>query len=168
MKKVAFFLLMLISAPTFAQTEETSDVQKIFDFFYKKGVDISNSVNYFLYEEVFKWYNTPYRYAGNTLSGIDCSGFVKMIYNKVFEKILNGGSRDIFTLCNEVPKEELQEGDLVFFNIRGNGISHIGVYLMEGKFAHASTQLGVIVSDLSDDYYKRTFFKAGRLKEQSN
>lgn len=124
---------------------------------------MSQTVNHFLYDNIFRWYQTPYRYASNSDRGIDCSGFVKMLYNNVFSCALRGGSADLITQCREVPPTDLQEGDLLFFTIRGQQISHVGIYLMDGKFAHATTKLGVTISDMTEEYYRRTFFKAGRL-----
>ena len=159
-------LILFLSFSTLsvnAQTEDRGDMQKLLDFFCLKGIDITHSVNNFLYHTVFDWYEVPYRYAGSTTGGIDCSGFVKMVYNKVFSCILQGGSADLIQKCREIEPTELKEGDLLFFKIRGDQVSHVGIYLMDGKFAHATTRLGVTISDLTEEYYKRTFFKAGRL-----
>jgi lipoprotein Spr len=62
----------------------------------------------------------------------------------------------------EIPKTELREGDFVFFNT-GRGISHVGLYLSNNKFVHASTSVGVVISDLNELYWNRRFTKAGRV-----
>jgi lipoprotein Spr len=56
----------------------------------------------------------------------------------------------------------LQEGDLVFFNTRGRGVTHVGIYMGNNKFAHASTARGVVISDLNEEYYRRRYLGAGR------
>jgi lipoprotein Spr len=61
-----------------------------------------------------------------------------------------------------VPRQALQEGDMVFFKIKRNRISHIGLYLGSHKFLHATTRAGVIISDLDEPYYRKRYFGAGR------
>lgn len=170
MAKALFFLFSFISMFSFSQENEVdSIVEKLStrDFFLQYNIDIDSLENQYLYHEIYEWIGTTYKYAGNSKEGIDCSGFSKMIYSQVFCSELSGGSRDIWTKVNPIEIQEIQEGDLVFFKIWKNKISHVGVYLRNNKFAHASTQLGVIISDLDEDYYKKYFYSAGRLKEDS-
>jgi lipoprotein Spr len=63
-----------------------------------------------------------------------------------------------------IKKSALKEGDLVFFKIKQKRISHVGVYVGNNKFAHASVQNGVIISDLDEPYYKMYFYKGGRVE----
>ena len=63
----------------------------------------------------------------------------------------------------EIQREELKEGDLVFFNT-GRGISHVGMYMANNKFVHASTSMGVVISSLDEPYWKRRYVKSGRLE----
>ncbi len=116
-----------------------------------------------LYFEIYKWLDTPYCYGGETGKGIDCSGFSNKIYQEVYGKTLEGGSRDIFTKVKPISIKLVEEGDLLFFKIWKGQISHVGVYLQGRKFAHATTQAGVIISDLDEAYYKKYFYKAGHL-----
>lgn len=132
------------------------------------GVDISNIFNLDLYNSVEKWLGTPYRYAGKTLDGIDCSSFVNKIYETAYCYLLTGNSADLFKQVTLLPKEKLMEGDLVFFKINKRSVSHVGVYLGGDKFAHASRTKGVIISDLNHPYYKKYFVKGGRVNFHSN
>lgn len=132
------------------------------------GIDISHILNTDLYSSIEKWLDTPYRYAGKTLEGIDCSSFVNKIYESVYCCFLTGNSADLANQVQQLPKEKLQEGDLVFFNINKRNISHVGVYLGADKFAHASTSKGVIISDLNHPYYRKYFVKGGRINFPAN
>lgn len=139
----------------------------IVDSFYQtKTIDLRKCDNPELYFEVYRWLNTKYRYGGNSDNGIDCSHFANMLYQKVYSDTLNSSSASIYTQCKPVKggMDEAAEGDLVFFCIKKKRISHVGVYLQHGKFAHASTQSGVIISDMSEPYYKRHFYKVARIE----
>jgi lipoprotein Spr len=120
-----------------------------------------------LYGFMEPWLGTPYRYGGKSKSGIDCSGFVNTIYKEALCTNMTGGSAELYKQVEHISKDELREGDLVFFRIRRN-ISHVGIYLGDGKFIHASRSSGVIVSNLDAPYYKRYFAKGGRIFPQPN
>lgn len=118
-----------------------------------------------LYLAIEPWIGTPYRYAGKTKYGIDCSGFSNVIYTQVYCTPLSGGSSDIFKTVDMVEESDLQEGDLVFFRINPRyTVSHVGVYLGNGRFAHASVNRGVIISDLDEPYYRKHFKSGGRIR----
>lgn len=78
--------------------------------------------------------------------------------------LLTGSAKDIYRKIKPIKKTELREGDLVFFKIKKGKISHVGIYLGQNKFAHASTKSGVTISDLSEPYYSKYFYQAGRIK----
>ncbi len=129
------------------------------------GISITESNNLLLYDTISTWLGTPYKFAGNCEKGIDCSGFINVLCDRVYGVRLGArSSSEIYNLVQRINKEELQEGDLVFFSTRKRRISHIGLYLNSNKFVHASTSRGVIISDLDEEYYKRHFAGAGRLK----
>jgi len=125
-------------------------------------VAVSATSNMKLFDFVYEWIGTPYRFGGGTKKGIDCSGFTKQLYSQVFNLTIQRNSRDIFSMVNPIKKDDLKEGDLVFFKIHSRSISHVGIYLGDGKFAHASNR-GVAINSLSDGYYSRYFYKGGRL-----
>jgi lipoprotein Spr len=137
------------------------DSAKVDSFFSEKGISLRDCNNRELYFEIFRWYRTCYRYGGNSQQGVDCSHFVNMLCEKIYGKKLIGSSASIYEQCK--PRkgglEKAGEGDLVFFKIKKKRISHIGIYLQNGRFAHASVQLGVIISNMEESYYKKRFYK---------
>jgi lipoprotein Spr len=126
------------------------------------GVALSATSNMKLFHFVYDWIGTPYRFGGSSKNGIDCSAFTKELYSEVFNLDIRRNSRDIFSMVSPVSKDELKEGDLVFFKIHSHRISHVGIYLGNNRFAHASSR-GVAISSLDDAYYSRYFYKGGRL-----
>ncbi len=120
----------------------------------------------YLYDEVKSWIGVPYKYGGNSKRGVDCSGFIVQVYKKVYGVSLQRSSNLIYEKnCSKIKKDDLKEGDLVFFSTgRSKKINHVGIYLKNGKFVHASTSRGVIVSGLDEDYYMRTYVSSGRVK----
>lgn len=139
--------------------------EDLITFLAKKDLDINNISNPELYAVSYAWLNTPYRYGGNSRNGIDCSRFAAMLQHAAMDISPSGGSSgDMFKMGIPVERDQLKEGDLVFFTIKAGRISHVGVYLQNGKFAHSSTSKGVIISDLSEDYWNRYFFKGARLQ----
>lgn len=113
---------------------------------------------------VKSWMGAPYKFGGNTRQGIDCSGLVFQLYKDVYNKVTPRTSKSLYEAATKISEKELQEGDLVFFNIDGKGISHVGIYIGEDKFVHASSRKGVVLSLLSEDYYKKHFVSFGKLR----
>jgi lipoprotein Spr len=128
------------------------------------GVALSATSNMKLFHFVYDWIGTPYRFGGSSRKGIDCSAFTKELYSDVFNMDIQRSSRDIFSMVSPVRRDDLQEGDLVFFKIHSRRISHVGIYLGNNRFAHASSK-GVAISSLDDAYYKRYFYRGGRMLE---
>jgi murein DD-endopeptidase / murein LD-carboxypeptidase len=165
MQKKNLFIFCLISMPFLASAQNIQERYQKHYFSEELGFQIDTILNAELYNTVIDWLSTHYRYGGRSENGIDCSGFASVIYKNAYNIVLSGGSGTIFKEdVVPVEKEDLREGDLVFFTIRKKRISHVGVYLGKNKFAHASRGSGVIVSDLDEPYYKRYYYKAGRHK----
>lgn len=119
-----------------------------------------------LYCEIFEWIGVKYAYGQGTKNGTDCSRFVMNVTKELLGYELDGGSASMFTQCEIVKRESLEEFDLVFFRIRGGRISHVGVYLQNGYFVHSSVQGGVMINHLDEAYYKKYFAGGGRVPDQ--
>jgi murein DD-endopeptidase / murein LD-carboxypeptidase len=129
------------------------------------GVNAADIKNIKLYAFVDEWMGVPYKYGGKDKNGIDCSSFTSTLYQQVYNKNVNGPTSSLIDLTNVISPSDLKEGDMVFFHIEKKGtVSHVGVYLQNNKFVHATTKKGVMINDLSENYYKQHFFKAGKLK----
>ena len=118
-----------------------------------------------LYAAVDSWLGTRYRLGGMDHSGIDCSAFVQQVFSAAFGMNLLRTAAEQATDINNLifKKDELKEGDLVFFHIHGSRISHVGIYLMNNFFVHASVSRGVMISNLNEDYWQRYYACAGRV-----
>lgn len=108
-----------------------------------------------------EWYGTPYRYGGNTKRGIDCSAFTSGLLSAVFGIKIPRTVKEQYDSSEPVSLDVLETGDLVFFDT-GKGISHVGVYLANYRFIHASTSHGVMISDLNEEYFYKKFLGARR------
>ncbi|WP_337995034.1 C40 family peptidase [Paenibacillus thermotolerans] len=111
---------------------------------------------------VDKLLGIDYRYGGTTTAGFDCSGFTSYVFEK-FGIELPRTSKDQANAGFKVARDELRPGDLVFFNTDGKGISHVGIYMGDGKFAHSSSKYGVKISELSEAYYSKRYVTARRI-----
>ncbi len=119
-----------------------------------------------LLELIDSWYGTKYKYGGDTRDGVDCSGFTKAFMASFYNVNLTRNSADMYDKSTHIKKKKkLTQGDLVFFKTNGakGGITHVGIYLCNNKFVHASTTSGVIISDLDEDYYKTRYAGGGRV-----
>lgn len=132
------------------------------------GLEEERKDNYELYKEVASWLNTPHIEGGLSRNGIDCSGFVYLVYKKVYQITLERSSAKMMQKnCSKKSNRRLKEGDLVFFNTswkRRSEINHVGIYLKDNKFVHASTSKGVMISILDENYYQKAWVCGGRVK----
>ncbi len=128
------------------------------------GVLTKQITNYNLYHFIDEWYGVNYRIGGNSKSGIDCSAFVQRLYSEVFGVDLFRTAMEQFNNCVRLHNiNDAEEGDLVFFHIHGRRISHVGIYLVNDFFVHASLSQGIVISNLHDDYWHKYYACAGRL-----
>lgn len=110
------------------------------------------------------WYGVPYKWGGKEKNGIDCSGLVCRVYQDVYKKKIAGTAVDLEKQSSHVKESRLREGDMVFFKIESEKVSHVGLYIANNKFVHASVKRGVIINSLEDKYYKKYFYKGGRIE----
>ena len=135
------------------------------------GIDVTGTDNAALYRVVAQWLGTPHR-MGRSICGVgtDCSGFVTAVYREVYGKALERSSGDILARnCRRIARRHLREGDLVFFHngarrAKRRRISHVGIYLKDGLFAHTSTSRGVVISSLDEEYYSRHWVAGGTVQ----
>ncbi|HET6252506.1 MAG TPA: C40 family peptidase [Puia sp.] len=114
------------------------------------------------------WYGAPYHYGGMSRDGVDCSGFSFLLMSSVYGVVsLPRTAKDQYGVSRHIRRDELREGDLVFFHTLGRrrAVTHVGVYLRNNKFIHASVS-GVMISDLNEGYYERHYIGAGRVLAQ--
>ena len=112
-----------------------------------------------------QWYGVPYQYGGCNKDGIDCSAFTSLLMSTVYNvNQLPRMSADQYHATQRVSRKNLREGDLVFFHTMGKGhkVTHVGVYLYNNRFVHASVA-GVQISDLGEGYYMNHYVGAGRI-----
>lgn len=131
----------------------------------KCGMDLNDKDNPKLYEAIDNWFGTPYLYGGCTTSGVDCSCFVGHIFKSVYGITLHRVASDIQKdMAKDVNRNNLREGDVVFFLNSKGKVGHVGIYLKDDLFVHSSTSNGVTISSLENSYWKKHFYKGGRHK----
>jgi LysM repeat protein len=155
------------ATPKVAEEEEEEEVVTLLTKNLKPWR--SNDEKYMLVKVAKSFVGAPYRYGGETVRGLDCSAFVKKIY-EIFDVQLPRSAREQYRVGNRVSKEELSIGDLVFFQTRRSAgyPTHVGIYIGDGNFIHSSSghnRLGVKVDALSSDFYSRTYIGATRVKK---
>lgn len=110
------------------------------------------------------WLGVRYVFGGDSRRGIDCSAFTRRLYKSVYNITLPRTCIYQYQLVTKVKKECLELGDLIFFRTKRGSGWHVGVFLGEDKFVHASGRgRNVMISDLNDSFYKRIYLNGGRL-----
>ncbi len=110
-----------------------------------------------------EWKGTPYLLGGLDKDGVDCSGFIYLTFRDRLNINLPRTTRQQAIKGERIDKSSLRTGDLVFFKTGKKKINHVGIYLDNGKFLHASTSKGVIISNLDGLYWTDTYWQARRI-----
>ncbi len=119
-----------------------------------------------LTQSIFGWLGVPHRDGSDSRTGTDCSGFVRNVYREAYGITLRRNAGQMYEQdVTPITQPELHEGDLVFFDTFGSGISHVGIYLNNNRFAHASTTRGVTIDSLTNPYYSDCYYASGRVKK---
>jgi cell wall-associated NlpC family hydrolase len=113
--------------------------------------------------EISKFMGVPYVHGGAGIDGMDCSGYTMTVYKNAIGKLLPRSSAEQSKLGKAVELNDLKFGDLIFFNTTGENASHVGIYLGDDLFAHASVSFGVTISSLQSSYFAKRFETARRI-----
>lgn len=161
-------VLIFVSSCTARRNVSEHTTVKNEDHFIKEysarlGIPLDNKTNKELIIAVSEWLGVPYKYGGDTKTGTDCSGFVGQVYKKVYNKTTSRSANGLYEEAKKISKNQLKDGDLVFFKINTTKVGHVGIYLKDGYFIHATTKRGVMVNNLNEDYYAKYYFASGRI-----
>ncbi len=131
---------------------------------YSSGLSDPAYARSALYEQYQEWKGVPYRDGGESRRGVDCSGFIQLTFREQFAIRLPRDTGSQAQLGHSISARQLRPGDLVFFQI-GKQTRHVGVVVEKNKFLHASTSKGVMISDLNQPYWQRSYWQARRLSQ---
>ncbi|WCT14669.1 C40 family peptidase [Mucilaginibacter jinjuensis] len=174
--RIALILLSAILLVTSCKSKKPvlkgspGEVVKPQDFIADKyavimDVNKSDIQNGRLYNFIEEWTGTPYRFGGLDKNGIDCSGLAYLLEQQVYGVNIPRMTSQQINVIKRKYEDELQEGDLVFFDFDGKKFSHVGIYLQNGYVVHASTRRGVIIVKLRDPSMYRYFSRAGSIMQ---
>ncbi|MDY0907398.1 C40 family peptidase [Pedobacter sp. CFBP9032] len=153
---IIFFFVMVLASCGSRKYTVRSDTKA------SKAADaMANLKSRQLYKFITDWTGVKYRFGGLDKQGIDCSGFAFLLEKEIYGVTLPRISRDQANFARKKNYDSLQEGDLVFFSFGGGNVDHVGVYLNNGFFVHASTNRGVIVDELNLPAYQKALVKTG-------
>ncbi len=133
---------------------------------HERSSDQHAALEALLRDEIRTWDGTPHLWGGQTRAGADCSGFVMRVYADALGVHLPRTTEDQAVIGEKIGTRALEPGDLVFFRTAPK-TRHVGIYLSNGEFAHASTSEGVRISDLDSDYWRRTYWMSRRVLPES-
>jgi cell wall-associated NlpC family hydrolase len=148
---------------------DSKDIEKITagtrDFKKEKNPAIKPLDQSKMMREISRYMGVPYLYGGTTAQGLDCSGYTMLVFKNAVGKLLPRSAAEQAKIGTNVGLQNLKFGDLVFFNTTGEQYSHVGIYLGDDLFAHASVTLGVTISSLQSSYYESKYLGARRVIE---
>jgi cell wall-associated NlpC family hydrolase len=140
---------------------EVAEIKKRYAVLLRvKPTDLSDI---YLYKFIDRWYGINYQYGGTKRTGIDCSAFAQKLYDEVYGVDLVRTAMDQFNKCQQVKQGYAKEGDLVFFHVQSKKITHVGIYLTNNYFVHASSSDGIAISNLNEDYWRKYYAGTGRI-----
>ncbi|WP_029686601.1 bifunctional murein DD-endopeptidase/murein LD-carboxypeptidase [Tatumella saanichensis] len=128
-----------------------------------RNVDIKTRIM----DQYAGWKGVRYRMGGDTKRGIDCSAFVQRTFREQFGLDLPRSTYEQQDTGSEIARNKLRPGDLVLFHSGSTG-RHVGIYLGNSNFVHASTSSGVMISSLNDSYWKKRYREARRVLSNVN
>jgi lipoprotein Spr len=150
----------IISPASSVTIENATSLQ--FKYALLLDLEVEQVQNLSLFRILDEWMGTRYQLGGNSKDGIDCSALMQNLFSSLYGITLPRTAREQYHSSKRISRAELKEGDLIFFNTIG-GISHVGMYLQNNKFIHASSS-GVMISDLYEDYWLKHFIGSGRVE----
>lgn len=171
-KYLIFVLVMLQGLSSCSATKGTKTLynpKEVAELSEKLGIPLSNidkedDLNMPLYAQASLWLGVKYRYGGITKKGVDCSGLVYNLYKDAYGKKVPSSTSELSKKTRKISSRDLRAGDLIFFATtnKRKKISHVGIYLKNGYFVHASSSRGVVVNHISENYYKKNWVRNGR------
>lgn len=151
-----FGILLIIGCSSTPNNKSSVQINK------PQGLVNSTTIKTALYQQHQQWKGTRYQWGGLSKNGIDCSGIVYLTYLEKLSTPIPRTTLDQAQIGTKIEREELRAGDLVFFKT-SKKVRHVGIYIEDNKFLHASTKKGVMVSTLDDYYWKDRYWHARRV-----
>ena len=128
------------------------------------AVRLNAPIKLSMLKSINKYKGVPYKWGGDTRRGMDCSGFTMKVYEESARTALPHHAASQYKLGKRISRKGLKFGDLVFFrDIESRGVSHVGIYVGNDNFVHASLSKGVVTSSMNQPYYKKRYVSARRL-----
>lgn len=169
----AFESVTVKKTPYDIMPNNLSDIEKAnwlqLKYSIKMDVAVEEITNISLLQKIDDWWGTPYCLGGSSKNCVDCSFFTLDVMKQIYNVDLKRTAAQQYEQSSKIEWTDLKEGDLIFFKTEGRrNISHVGIYLTNNKFAHASTSQGVTISDLADPYWQRRLYSLGRVAPLPN
>jgi len=152
--------------------DNLSDIEKAnwlqLKYSIKMDIAVEEINNIPLLTKIDEWWGTPYCLGGSSKGCIDCSYFTLDVMKSTYNINLKRTAAEQYEQSEKIDWADLKEGDLIFFKTEGRkNITHVGIYLTNNKFAHASTSQGVTISDLTESYWQKRLYSLGRVAAAS-
>jgi len=154
MRIVSFLFVIAITLASCKAVQKSVRTDENKNKIESSGKEPSNQSELNYQSLINAWLGSPYKYGGCTKDGTDCSGMVYTFYKEIYGIELPRSSNEIYLKARKIDESQAKPGDLVFFAIKNNQVSHVGMYTNDRKFIHSSTSKGVIISSLNEPYYK--------------